>query len=95
MSKLKDFWYFIKYIVKIPFIDIWEIFKRFNYPKAWLYFSLFAFITAVVLQSRFNQIFFFCLFFISLIWLEYSKGEWKHQQRQDLKERAKDGKEYE
>jgi hypothetical protein len=44
---MSDIWIFLKYVVKRPFEDIWQIvtnafqsLNKFNHPKPWIYFSV-------------------------------------------------------
>jgi hypothetical protein len=98
MNGWKDILAFLKYIVKQPFIDLWHILQRFNYPKAWMYFGIVAFLYSVfgpiiaqremLFGDKIAKTVFFIITVISFLWFEYSKGQWKYEQRQEWKKRG-------
>ena len=75
---------FFRYIFKLFFEDIINVFKTLNKPKIWIYLSFIIFTVTYFMKIKYSYVwlFAFCLF---LLWHEYIKGDWMHDYREEQK----------
>jgi len=85
---LKEFFYFLWYLFKQPFLEVFKVVKLFvvsvNRPKFlfWIFLSIALFLFVKDRSFSLGVVFSFVVTLLVYFWYEFKRGDWKHELRE-------------